>query len=153
MARNVSFDEALRVLERTPTVIRKEVGVVVRQAALLVEGQVKVFTGWQEGEDGALPAQGPGGAYLPCPYDPPPRQTGRLARGTSSAVIETPTGFQALVGNSVSDYNRFVHDGTSIMEARPFMADAVTVQRTNVLKLISLGIKKGLQKAGAGASA
>ena len=147
-ARELTFDEMIRLLGNVPDKVRPEVRQAMETNALLAEGQAKINCGYVQG-DGPEPAAIPGSAYEPCPYDKPPHETGTLCRGNHGWTREFYEGRElaAFVGNSVQEYNLHVHEGTSRMQARPFLADAVRQQRPNFVRVISAAVARGLERA------
>jgi len=148
MARELTFDEAIALLKKGPERIRPEVLEAQNLNVLLVEGQAKINCGYTSA-DGPAPATIPGSAYESCPYEHPPHEEGTLCRGNHGWVEELYGGAQikGLVGNSVQEYNLYVHEGTSVMGARPFLFDAVRQQRDNITRNLSAGVAKGLARA------
>lgn len=147
MAQTLTFDQATKLLQNVKTEIFPEVLAAMNTVAVLVEGQAKVNCGYTVGEDGPEPANLPGTPYQPCPYSKPPHETGTLSRGNHGWVSTFGNTIMANVGNNVQEYNIFVHEGTFRMPARPFLLDAVLMQRDNCRKILSAGVAKGLQRA------
>jgi len=148
MARRLTPAELSRILNKVPDLVHDEILKAMNQSALLVEGQAKMNCGYIVGEDGPAPAALPGTAYQPCPYPKPPHETGTLSRGNHSWVEDEGKTITGYVGNSVSEYNLHVHEGTSKTPGRPFLFDAVRMQQKNILKLNNAGIKRALEAAG-----
>jgi hypothetical protein len=152
MARTLTTDEAIRLLDNVPGAIVADLEQGMNQCVLLGEGQAKVNCGYISGVDGPAPADIPNSPYLPCPYETPPRQEGHLARANHGWVEKTENGSKTQivgrVGNSQSEYNVHVHEGTALMEGRPFLYDAAMMQGGNFLKLISASVVRGLKRAG-----
>ncbi len=145
MARRLTLDELERLLTNVPAKLREGAKKGVGLAAAQAEGQAKMNCGYVAGEDGVLPALAQG-SYAACPYDRPPRITGRLCRGNFSEVREEGTAIAGLVGNSVNEYNTKIHDGTSSMKPRPFLLDAVQQQQPNIRKLIENELIKAFRQ-------
>lgn len=150
MARELTFDEAIRLLDKVPEKVRIEVKQAMETNVLLAEGQAKVNCGYTSA-DGPAPASIPGSAYEPCPSYPggPPHESGALSRANHGYTREFNDGaeIKGFVGNSLQEYNLYVHEGTSRMPARPFIADAIRQQRPNFVRNISAGVATGLARA------
>lgn len=146
MARSLTFDEAISLLQNVPKVVRPEVKAAMKTCVLLGEGQAKINCGYIVGKDGPAPASIPGSVYYPCPYPKPPHQHGRLSRGNHGWVEENGDQIVGFVGNDVKEYNLYVHEGTSKMAGRPFLQAAARMQKDNSLSVLGAGVVKGLKK-------
>ena len=146
MARPLTFDEAIRLLQNVPKVVKPEVKAAMKTCVLLGEGQAKVNCGYTAADGGVAPASIPGTAYYPCPYPKPPHISGTLSRGNHGWVEENGGQITGFVGNNVKEYNLHVHEGTSKMMGRPFLSDACRMQRGNFLTVLGAGVAKGLKK-------
>lgn len=146
MARSLTFDEAISLLQNVPKVVRPEVKAAMKTCVLLGEGQAKINCGYTAADGGVAPASIPGTTYYPCPYPKPPHLSGRLSRGNHGWVEENGDQIIGFVGNDVSEYNLYVHEGTSKMAGRPFLQAAARMQKDNSLSVLGAGVVKGLKK-------
>lgn len=149
MARQVTADELIRIFSNAPRMIRPEMLAAMKEAAALAEGQAKQNCGYVPSEDG--PIKSPAiGAYLPCPYEKPPRKTGRLCRGNHGFAGITGDRIWGAVGNDVQEYNLHIHEGTAGAKRRPFLTDAVDMQQENIRQILRRGLRRGLDRVRSG---
>lgn len=129
MARRLTPAELSAILNNVPERIHEEVLAAMKKAGTLCEAQAK---------DNCTPGK--------SPYYRAPHVTGALSRANYHEVEDKGETITGIVGNSQNEYNLHVHEGTSAMQARPFLQDAVRVKQDDVLKIVSAGVKAGLEK-------
>ena len=78
-----------------------------------------------------------------------PFDKGDLRKSINFRVIDDVTGIKGIVGTKM-EYALFVHDGTSKMQARPFIYDAVVKEHDATLEYIALGVDAALQQCADG---
>ena len=78
------------------------------------------------------------------PYDRAPFITGNLRRSNNYVVYEDGGAIVGLVYNN-ADYAVFVHEGTSKMEGRPFLYDAVVLHANDIREGMLKAVKKGMK--------
>lgn len=141
-------NELEMLLKTVPPWLHDELYKALDKGSLLAEGQAKINCGFSYGPlDGRAPANIPDSPYQGCPYKNPPHDTGKLCGGNHGWVEDKGTELMGWVANSVSEYNVHVHEGTSRTPGRPYLADAVRQQKTNINKLLAKGTKDALSAA------
>lgn len=78
-----------------------------------------------------------------------PFDKGDLRRSISFRVTDDSSGIRGFVGTPI-EYALFVHDGTSKMQARPFIYDAIQKERDATLEYLALGVDAALQQCAEG---
>lgn len=100
----------------------------MKKACLLAEGKAK---------ENCTPGKSP---YYKAPYsdDNDPRRKPPHMRDTIEGKVAdvTSSSVRGVVGTP-KDYAIHVHEGTSRMQARPFILDAITEEENNILEILS----------------
>lgn len=74
-----------------------------------------------------------------------PFDTGTLRRSITSETQVLDKEVRGVVGTNL-DYALPVHEGTSTMQARPFILDAMIAKREDIIKTLSDGLRNGLRR-------
>lgn len=134
-----------RKLKQASDGVHREVLSAMKKAALDVEATAKEYCT-------------PGSS----PYDPmifktkvddegdyrsgAPFDIGNLRRSMYSEVRDSNEEIHGYVGNT-ADYAVYVHEGTSKLQARPFLKDAVTAKQSDTHKRLEEATSKGMLDA------
>ncbi len=113
-----NLDAILRAFKAAPKIMTSELSRAIKKSAFKIEGTSKRLT---------------------------PVDTGRLraSHRTKFGVRQ----LSAMVSTNV-DYAIFVHEGTSRVEARPFLSDAVEVEQRNIDKFFTQAVDNALNRIG-----
>lgn len=76
-----------------------------------------------------------------------PVATGRLRASHYERFSGSGTGFMAEVGTNTT-YDRFVHEGTRFMKARPYLQNAISQEQTTIGRFLEEGVQKTLDEIG-----
>lgn len=131
MDKIITPEELQKLLKQIPLEIQEEVEAGMEKAAMIVERRAKL---------NCQPSS--------TPYYHAPHITGTLQasivgivekEGNSiMGIIQVDPSFSNPISqSSVMEYAPFVHDGTSKMEARPFLLDAIITEQDKVVKIVS----------------
>ncbi len=126
--RILNEDQLREKLQNVSKNIMPEIKAAMRQACLGVE---------REAKNNCTPGRSP---YPKAPFD-----TGTLRRSITSKVEESGNAVKGKVGTNV-DYALYVHEGTSRMEARPFLLDAVMARKDATEQILRSAIIKAALK-------
>lgn len=100
----------------------------MRTAAMSVEGKAK---------ENCQPGK--------SPYYRAPHITGTMLRSISSKVEVKGNEVHGIVGAGV-DYALDVHEGTSRMEARPFILDAILEKESETIEILSDAVEEAIRR-------
>lgn len=80
-----------------------------------------------------------GAGHVPsAPGEPPNEDTGTLRRG----IVVTQPGPLRVRVSSTAPYSGFLENGTSLMQARPFMGPAARAKKSEVVALVRRAVDK-----------
>ena len=123
----ISIEELQRKLKNISTDMLPALKGAMTDAAMNIEGKAK---------ENCTPGQ--------SPYYKAPLITGTMRRSISSKVEVKGNEIRGVVGAGV-DYAIDVHEGTSRMEARPFILDAITEKEDDTLGFLSDAVESNLR--------
>lgn len=135
MTRLLTSDELLRKLNNLSVKAIPAITHAMELAALNVEGQAK---------KNCTPGQSP---YYRAPYsdDNDPNRDPIHMRDTIQGRVEVAgAGVHGIVGTP-KDYAFFVHEGTSKMQARPFILDAIIEKDKETRAILSQALADSLR--------
>lgn len=124
----LTIDELQRKLKSISADMLPSLKEAMTDAAMNIEGKAK---------ENCTPGQ--------SPYYRAPLITGTLRRSISSKVETKGNEVYGVVGAGV-DYAIDVHEGTSRMEARPFILDAIKDKEDDTLRFISDTVESNLRR-------
>ena len=136
MTRILTREELLAKLDNLERGMVPAVARYMGTAALNVEGEAKKY---------CTPGQSP---YYRAPYsddNDPHREPPHMRDVMWSKVTIKGTVVTGTVGNS-KDYSLHVHDGTSRMQARPFILDAIITKEAETRALLSEAIVQAIKE-------
>jgi HK97 gp10 family phage protein len=136
MTHLLTREELIAKLDNLSTGMIPAVARYMQTAALNVEAEAKKY---------CTPGQSP---YYKAPYtddNDPHRKPPHMRDSMWSKVTVKGTTVIGTVGNE-KHYSLWVHDGTSRMEARPFILDAIIVKEPETRALLSAGIEQALKE-------
>lgn len=99
----------------------------MEKACLLAEGKAK---------ENCTPGKSP---YYKAPYsddDDPRRKPPHMRDTIESGVADVESNSVRGVVGTDKDYSIYVHEGTSRMQARPFVLDAIKEEQDNILEIL-----------------
>lgn len=140
MDKIISPEELMRLLKQIPIEIQAEVESGMEKAAMIVERRAKL---------NCHPSS--------TPYYKAPHITGTLQASIAGIVEKEGNSIMGIIHvdpshtnpisqSSVMEYAPFVHDGTSKMEARPFLLDAINSEQDKVVSIVSESVINALKK-------
>lgn len=138
--RRLTVEQLKKILESIPEEIQETVEAGMEKAAMIVERRAKL---------NCHPSS--------TPYYKAPHITGTLQASITGIVEKEGNSIIGIIKvdgsnvnpisqSSVMEYAPFVHDGTSKMEARPFLLDAITTEQDKVIKILSESVIEALKK-------
>ncbi len=136
MTRILTPEELIAKLDRLQQGMVPALERYMQTAALNVEGEAKRY---------CTPGQSP---YYRAPYsddNDPHREPPHMRDVMFSKVTVQGNKVIGTVGNT-KDYSPYVHDGTSRMQARPFILDAIITKRDETRAILSAGIEQALKE-------
>jgi HK97 gp10 family phage protein len=135
MALTITPEQLSRKLDNLAKGTIPAVEKAMLKAALNVEGESRKY---------CTPGKSP---YYRAPYsdDNDPRREPPHMRDTIKGEVKTEgSSVRGTIGTP-KDYALAVHDGTSRMQARPFIMDAIKAKQNDTLKLLSQAVEENIR--------
>lgn len=135
MALTITPEELSRKLDNLSKGTIPAVEKAMQQAAFKVELEARNY---------CTPGKSP---YYRAPYsddDDPRREPPHMRDTIKGEVKKEGSSVRGVVGTP-KDYALAVHDGTSRMQARPFIMDAIKAKQNDTLKLLSKAVEDNIR--------